>query len=781
MLLKGLGKRPESSSQLKVWIAEQCPATDTEKCMNTVKTILFVENDPVALEMYRNRLQREGFHIESAQDGLEALKVLSQITPDLVVLDMMLPKLSGADVLKFMRADPRLKLLPVIVFSNAPMMETPQEAALAGPTKRLLKADCTFPMLLQSIQELLASAAIDYSRSESNTGGNEAASLPHGNGQTISIAPVSAETARGRTEFLTGALAEIPKIREHCFAYIKAPASPASLQHLPNLYQRVHFLSTNAGKAGCSRVALLTNAFDTLLSEIMVKPTWVTPSVLQTIAQAVDCLGSLLKSNAADLAQPMPQAKVLAVDDDAVCNHVIVNTLKRANFDAKSVDDPLVALQILQTNHFDLVLLDINMPDLTGFEVCEKLRRFPHCKNTPVIFITGHNNFDNRKQSVLSGGHDFITKPVSPSELALKATIHLLKARVQRAASQPGAETDTANASKNAPRPLVLIQPRQMAGAEPRHAAPASAFLPMTESRSGETQSALSPAAAAPVNESAPISPLDDPRQPAAPSIQIHQHSGGQRKYVVLAEALFPTTESSNAGMETAPPSDAAAAPVEFHPEASPETGMQPAPTGPLGQVETHEISIALSPGIFLPESESANTGMENALPAERISPAVEFNPYNSPEATLKEKEARCTQLESELAGLHQAHDEFQGKLASEQQAAAKSQQEINELQERLRQSAAELEQAKAGLEQHSSERARLESELREQLHAVKTSGGQTEAALKEKEARCTQLESELAGLRHLAGQREEHKKLISALRENVLQLHESLHQNGGS
>jgi chromosome segregation ATPase len=127
-------------------------------------------------------------------------------------------------------------------------------------------------------------------------------------------------------------------------------------------------------------------------------------------------------------------------------------------------------------------------------------------------------------------------------------------------------------------------------------------------------------------------------------------------------------------------------------------------------------------------------------------------------ESALKEKEARCGQLESELAGLRHSHEEFQGKHAAEQDAAAKAQQEVQGLQEQLRQSVTELEQAKAGMAQQAAERS------------------QTESALKEKEARCGQLESELAGLRSMAEQREKHKKLIEALRENVLQLHASLH-----
>ena len=63
--------------------------------MNATKTVLFVEDDPVVLAIYGNRLRREGFNVESAEDGLAAIEMLPRIKPDLVVLDLMLPKLHG--------------------------------------------------------------------------------------------------------------------------------------------------------------------------------------------------------------------------------------------------------------------------------------------------------------------------------------------------------------------------------------------------------------------------------------------------------------------------------------------------------------------------------------------------------------------------------------------------------------------------------------------------------------------------------------------------------------
>ena len=467
--------------------------------MKVNRTILFVEDDAVVLTTYRNLLQREGFRIESAQDGLEALKALSQATPDLVVLDLMLPKFDGADVLKFIRADPRLKVVPIIIFSNAQITDFAEDAI----TRQLRKTDCTPSILVQTIQEMLADTpgnlpnasnavrtdyapAIKLHMANDNSAGEQ-------NDDAKEAPDDETAPTKGRVDFLKDAPMDIAKVREHCLAYIKAPTSTAKLEPLS---QAVHSLSANASKAGCGRIALLTKAFDMLLSKIASKPARVTPSILQTLAEAADCLGLLLKSDEAGSTEMAPRAKVLAVDDDTVCNHVIVNTLKRANLDIVSVEDPLEGLKLLQANHYDLVLLDIDMPKLTGFEVCEKLRALPHYKTIPVIFVTAHSNFGNRTQGVLSGGNYFITKPVDPLELALKVTIHLFKAQVQHAGApqpetKPEVKPQPAKAPEIAPKPPVPTQAnQQMSGngsmsGKAKNGDSSDVPLPTTQPRAG--------------------------------------------------------------------------------------------------------------------------------------------------------------------------------------------------------------------------------------------------------------------------------------------------------
>jgi chemosensory pili system protein ChpA (sensor histidine kinase/response regulator) len=126
--------------------------------MDTIKTktILYVEDDPVMLMAYRHRLEGEGFSVESAKDGLEAMKVLLHLVPDLVVLDLMLPRFDGAEVLKFMQANPRLKTVPVIILSTNSIVDADDEYVLECASRRFIKNQCTFPMVLEAIQKLLA-------------------------------------------------------------------------------------------------------------------------------------------------------------------------------------------------------------------------------------------------------------------------------------------------------------------------------------------------------------------------------------------------------------------------------------------------------------------------------------------------------------------------------------------------------------------------------------------------------------------------------------------------
>jgi PleD family two-component response regulator len=111
----------------------------------------------------------------------------------------------------------------------------------------------------------------------------------------------------------------------------------------------------------------------------------------------------------------------------------VVYALEKAQLRPVSTADPNAALQMLTENDFDLVFLDVNMPGMTGFELCSKLRALPQHKKTPVIFVTVLGDFDSHNSSKVVGGNDFIVKPFLFTELTLKALMHILRGKLQPA------------------------------------------------------------------------------------------------------------------------------------------------------------------------------------------------------------------------------------------------------------------------------------------------------------------------------------------------------------
>jgi len=378
---------------------------NTDKAMK--KTILFVEDNPLVLASYRPCLERAGFSVEEAGDGESAVEKLPELKPGLVILDLLLPKMHGAEVLRFIRGHAELKHTPVLILSNAYVDEHALEKTTPGANKRLLKTQCTPAALIQAARELLG--------------------MP----PAVNGAPKSGETDTHFSRATRDALrkeapAEIVKIREHCQAYIKAGGSPEGLEHLNQLYHRVRFLCARSGLGDCTRIAHLASALEAMLFEIIFKKHTPAPSALQTIAQAVDCIGRLFQDGA-ECAAAVFKAKVLVVDDDPVCNFVTVAAMKRARLEVASSQDPVAALDMAQAEHYDMVVLDANMPGLNGFEVCEKLRLLSGYQKTPVIFVTASDEFQSRARAVLSGASDLIAKPIAPLELALKTIIHLIE------------------------------------------------------------------------------------------------------------------------------------------------------------------------------------------------------------------------------------------------------------------------------------------------------------------------------------------------------------------
>jgi len=120
-----------------------------------MKTILFVDDDPIIIQVYRGPLKNAGYQVEVAEDGLAAMKIVLQLRPDLVLLDVMMPKVDGGYVLKFIRSRPELKATKVIVLSNATNADVAKDVLAQNPERVFLKSQSTPKELLKVVNGLL--------------------------------------------------------------------------------------------------------------------------------------------------------------------------------------------------------------------------------------------------------------------------------------------------------------------------------------------------------------------------------------------------------------------------------------------------------------------------------------------------------------------------------------------------------------------------------------------------------------------------------------------------
>src|SRR5437868_6988654 len=139
-----------------------------------MKKILIVEDDQIVATIYRNKFTGEGFKVEVANDGIVGMDMISSFHPDAVILDLMLPSLTGVEFVKRIRANPQTRDLPVIVFSNTYLTNMVQEAWKAGATKCLSKANCTPKQVIEVLRSTLgANGAPDQTSVQRKPAGRE--------------------------------------------------------------------------------------------------------------------------------------------------------------------------------------------------------------------------------------------------------------------------------------------------------------------------------------------------------------------------------------------------------------------------------------------------------------------------------------------------------------------------------------------------------------------------------------------------------------------------------
>lgn len=407
--------------------------------------ILIIEDDPEALQSFHGPLQSEGFQVYVLNGSNAGLDLIADANPDVILLDLQLGR-RGLDLIRDVRANPLTTSLPIIALGNSYDRKSTEEAWKLGINNCIYRSVCTPRALIAAIGKVSRPerTAFEAPPPPPSPGVPSEASSSSGLRMRVEPPPVAtpppsptitdglAAQATVRETFLKKTLEITALFRTVLQSLAKAETVEDRLGRILQLRKMVGTLAANSGMAELPNFANMASALDALLKDLYDKPEYVNPSIMRTLAATIDFLTTLAQHPDAAGADSVASANILSVDDEPMSRAAVTQALERAGLKAISLDDPEFALAILEGNTFDLIVLDIDMPVLTGLELCKQLRLMPSNQKTPVIFVTALTDFGNRAKSTLVGGNDLIAKPFLFMELAIKALTYIQKAKIPK-------------------------------------------------------------------------------------------------------------------------------------------------------------------------------------------------------------------------------------------------------------------------------------------------------------------------------------------------------------
>jgi DNA-binding response OmpR family regulator len=365
-----------------------------------MKHVLVLAEDPMVNALCAENLEAAGFETTQCMDGQSAATIALSKAPDLIVVDAVSRSLDGVGLVTFLRGKPGLDSIPMIVLPDLP------------------------PSLVVAIKDVGANRALGQTNEIVSDLLDEIALL-------LDLRKFLTGSPESKADLLERFLAETEdlthRIRETVLAISANQVDTAALHEL---FFLAHALDVRAAFCGLNALSRFGGCIAKLAYEMWHSPELTSPSVVRTLTLAVDSIPQLADRAHVDSIRDLSQARILTVDDDPITQKAISASMEKAGLDVVCVGLPSDALARLPSEHFDLIFLDVGLPEMLGFELCSRIRELSAYEKTPIVFITGVATFQSRVQSNLSGGNDFIGKPFHFIELPLKAMVWLLRSQI---------------------------------------------------------------------------------------------------------------------------------------------------------------------------------------------------------------------------------------------------------------------------------------------------------------------------------------------------------------
>lgn len=365
------------------------------------KRILIIHEDRLLTNLFREKLEGSGFAVDTVRSLEQVPKLMDSKRPDLVLIDVVLREGGTIDFIKSLRQDGTTMELPVLIFPTN-LRALASEALQAGATKIIASSNNLIGSIIDTAKVTLG--------------------MP---GLGASLDTLLFQADESWMSMVFSSASEQLNLMRHCLPGLVT--QPPDTGAVRNIWTLIHNFADRASLLRHKALHRMASVLDTLLCDINEMPEQLTPGCLKTLGHAIDFLSVLSDQTNLTRTEEPSSARVLVVDDESSAQMMIKSAMELAGIRCESASSPTEALDRVRDKEWDLIFLDIGMPEMNGFDLCTRVRAYDTHKRTPIVFLTGLASFHNKAQASLSGGNDFLAKPFNVAELGVKALTWILR------------------------------------------------------------------------------------------------------------------------------------------------------------------------------------------------------------------------------------------------------------------------------------------------------------------------------------------------------------------
>ena len=421
---------------------------------------LVVDDDLISRQALSLALKKAFSQPDLAVDGETALSQASRQAYDVIFLDVQMPGMDGFELCTKIRNTNFNRNTPVVFVTGQSDFAARAKSTLSGGNDLMGKPFLIFEVTVKALTlamqgRLQAGDPKPIMETDQGWATVDSSAMFTDRPRFVArsaIARPSHPTPppaadKVTTAFLTRASQNLGPLRELCQTILQTADEGMRQTLLADGFLRINSLISSTGSEVLHPAYQVGVALEGLFRKLLQSARHSTPSTLATVAAAVDLLHDLcVPGLKADLAIH-PPIQMLVVDDDLVARRALAGALQTAFNKPESVETGEEALVLARQKPFDVIFLDVVMPGMDGFAACAKIRETVLNRATPVVFVTGHGDFDARAKMSRNGGNDLVGKPFLTSEITVKALTFALRGRLQQIKMPPGSGSDIAAAS----------------------------------------------------------------------------------------------------------------------------------------------------------------------------------------------------------------------------------------------------------------------------------------------------------------------------------------------